>query len=505
MFSQLLKHTSNYTIANILMVIAGLVSFPILTRVLSITEYGVMSFIAVALTLLVAVGKMGMQHATLRFHSEVKAGKRNVDAKAFLSTAILGTCVIGLCVTLLWALISQFIPQTWLNDARLKPLLLLTSVLILVRVCDSALINQLRAQERSGVLAFYSVVRRYVQLALLLTVLLYVAPDVWGFFVATIAGEVLALVAMATWMFWRTPLHPSFFSPELMRAMLSFGLPMLGYELSSVLLSMGDRYIIQKMLGANELGIYSAAYNMCDYIKGALLGSMIAAIQPMYMRLWEEKGVVATSEFLQKFIGVYMMLSMLVIAGMAAIGGELLSVLASQKYRAGEAVVPWVMAGMAIESVVLITGAGLYIQKRSKIIMLLVFLSAVLNLGLNVLLLPSLGLVGAGVATLVSYVFLMLAGIYIGRSTLPLSLPLWPALKFGGIALVMYFSVMQIKFQNGFFTLGLRTAAGLLIYAVLVLALDHQARSGFLSLRHKMLQKLGRLPKVVNNVERGNL
>ncbi len=491
MLSQLLKHTSNYTIGNILMVVAGLVSFPILTRVLSVAEYGMMSFIAVALTLLVAFGKLGMQHATLRFHSEVKAGKRDVDLKAFLATAVLGSCAIGLGVTLLWALVSQFLPQSWLSDSRLKPLLLLTSVLIVVRVFDSALVNQLRAQERSGVLTIYSVVRRYMQLALLLAVLFYVAGNVWGYFVATIVGEVLACVVMGVWMFRQTPLHPGSFSPELMRAMLAFGLPMLGYELSSVLLAMGDRYIIQRLLGAEVLGVYSAAYNMCDYIKAVIFGSMIAASQPIYMRLWEEKGRGITTEFLQKFIHFYLMASMLVIAGMAVVGGELLMVLASQKYRSGEVVIPWVMASMAIESVVLITGAGLYIQKRSKMIMLLVLISAVVNLGLNVILLPSMGIKGSAVATVVSYVFLMLAGMYVGRHTLSLVLPVRSVLTFGGIAFVMYFVVMQIRFENVVLTLAARVVTGLVIYGVLVLVLDSRARSGLGLLKQKIRQKLG--------------
>ena len=52
-------------------------------------------------------------------------------------------------------------------------------------------------------------------------------------------------------------------------------------EFSGRILSMGDRYLIQNILGADSVGVYSAAYNLCDYIRSILLGSLVAAAQPM--------------------------------------------------------------------------------------------------------------------------------------------------------------------------------------------------------------------------------
>jgi O-antigen/teichoic acid export membrane protein len=485
MFSQLLRHASNYTLGNGLLIAAGLVSFPILTRLLSVDEYGLMSLVATALSLLVGVGKLGMQHATLRFHSEIQAGKRSVGSQAFIATVVYGMGAIGLATTLGWALISQVVPAAWWNDPRVQPLMLLTAVLIFVRVMDSAFVNQLRAQERSGTLMIYSVVRRYVALALMLFVMFQVAGNVWGFYAATIAGEVLATAAMAVWLYRRAVPRPADFSSPLFRAMLAFGIPMIGYELSSIVLSMGDRYIIQSLLGAEPLGVYSAAYNMCDYIKSMLFGSLVAAAQPMYMRYWEQEGAGTTTEFLSRFLRLYVMAAMLVVGGLAAIGAELLGFLASAKYREGAEVIPYVVAAMALESVLVITGAGLYLQKRSKTIMLLVLLTAVMNLGLNYLLIPRLGILGAGASMLISYTCLMLAGATLGRRSLRLALPLGALFKFGGIAVAMYLLVTRIDLHSDLATMLARMAAGLLLYAGLTLALDRQAREGVQYLRSR--------------------
>ncbi|MCV5233222.1 hypothetical protein OFC56_39280, partial [Escherichia coli] len=79
----------------------------------------------------------------------------------------------------------------------------------------------------------------YAVLILTIGALLLVAGDLWGFYGATVLAETVATVWLAAWM-WRRG-RPSLkdFDPRLYRNMLVFGLPMIGYELSSVILAMG--------------------------------------------------------------------------------------------------------------------------------------------------------------------------------------------------------------------------------------------------------------------------
>ena len=161
-------------------------------------------------------------------------------------------------------------------------------------------------------------------------------------------------------------MRPKEFSPPLFRAMLAFGIPMLGYELATVMLSMSDRYVIQTLLGAQPLGTYAAAYNMCEYVRQLCLTAFVAAVLPMYPRIWEEQGAEATRTFLQRFLRVYVIAATLVVAGLSAISGEVLALLASEKYRAGAAIVPYVIAGMALDGITMVAGAGLYSRSAAR-------------------------------------------------------------------------------------------------------------------------------------------
>jgi O-antigen/teichoic acid export membrane protein len=476
----LAAHVSNYTLGNALVTLAALVSFPILTRLLTVEEYGVMNLVATALALMVALGKLGMQHAALRFHAEVRVQDGDAGLLRHASTVLFGMGAVGLAATLLWALVSQWLPADWWSDSRVAPLFLFTAVLILVRVLESAFVNPLRAEERSGVLNVYFVVRRWAGLALLLGVLIAVQRDLWGFYAATIVSEVLALMFLAWWCLVRQPVAVAAFSPPMFRAMVVFGLPMLAVELSSVVLSMGDRYLIQHLVGAEALGVYVAAYNLCDYLRAALLAALVAAAQPAYLRVWAEQGAAATALFLRRFVHVYLMVAAWLVAGVSAVGAELLHLLASAKYAGGAVIIPWAMTGLAFDTLVLVLGAGLYLQKRTLTVAALVVVCAVFNIGLNALLIPLFGIVGAGIATMLGYGSLLLLCALAGRRAVETGLPAASAVKFIAFGLVMYVAVSMLETPSEVTTLVVRALAGTALYLGLVLLFDATGRDWLL-------------------------
>lgn len=476
MFSRLLIHLSNYSITSLLGILASVISFPLLTRIFTVAEYGILNLISFTLLLLVVAGKMGIQHAVIRYSSEIRLGRHKAGVATFNATVVFGMAAVGLAVTLLWAGISQLPPRSWWQDERVPLLFLVTSPLIMIRVLDSAVINLLRAEERSGAYAVYSVLRRFLILGVILLVLFCIARNLWGFYGATIATETLAIAALIWWMQRHVRLHPSLFSLPLFQTMLGFGIPMIGYEVASNILSLGDRYVIQALLGAEPLGVYSAAYNMCDYIQMFLIASVGQAVRPMYIRLWHEKGEEATRHFLDRLMHFYIALSLPVVAGLTAIGADLLAFMASAKYSDGAVIIPWVIGGMILDGATVITAAGLYIQKRPREIALIVMGCGVFNILLNLLLIPLMGLVGAAVSTLASYLALVVLAFLAGRRWLPLKMPWYSLLKFSIIAGAMFFVIERISLPGILMTIACKIVAGTVFFACMTLCCDREIR-----------------------------
>lgn len=489
MLRRLILQSSHYTIGSLLVTLASIVSFPIFTRTFSVADYGALNLISSLLLFWTGIGKLGVQQSIARFHAEVVAGKRGISESKYVSTVILGMGATGLAAVAGWALMSLAIPPSWWDNPQVPALLLPLSLLVVVRVVDSAVINILRAQQRSLLYAAYTVARKYLSLALILLLVFHFLPGLEGFYLGTFAVEAVALVVAIAFLLRGARLAPRDFDYPAFRGMVAFGAPMIALELSGIVLSLGDRYVIQALLGSEALGQYSAASNFSDYVRVVLLASIAQAVTPIYSRLWEESGPQATRDFVERALRLYFMVGLPVIAGMAAVGEDVLTVLATDKYAVGPLVVPLLVAGMVVDGAITMLGAGIYIHKQNRRIIPWVAVAAAANIGLNVALLPHLGLPAAAFTTLLGYTFLAVAAWRLGAGLMPMTFPWRHVLKFALLAAIMYAGVMAVPSPGRLAGLALRISAGIAIYAVLVLAFDREARGMLSAVRARLARR----------------
>ncbi len=477
---RLLVQTSHYGVTSLFTMIAGLVTFPILTRVFSVGDYGAMSLIAATLTVSVAVAKVGVQHSIVRYHSEIVAGKSRFTLAQLYSTTFFGMTGSAIVVMLALLLFTHLAPARWIGDPKLSRLFEIASLLIIVQVFESALVNFLRAEQSTVALMKYQITKKYLGLAFILIAVLVISRSLTAFYSATVVSESLALVLLALWMF-RRPERPrprrEDFSRPLYRELLAFGVPMMiGYELSGLILAVGDRYVIDGLIGEVPLGLYAAAYNLCQYVQQMVIASLGQAIMPMYMQMWDQKGVAATSAFIGRSLRTYVMFGVPIVAGLAAVGRELLPALASEKYASAAIILPWVIGGMVVDGTNSMLGAGLFIHRKTRVIMSIVLSCAALNIALNFILVPRIGIKGSAIATLVSYTAAALALGSAGRALLPVALP-WGTLARAAVAsVVMYFVLIHVYPGRRLASVAVRMLVGAPIYGGIMVLIDKEAR-----------------------------
>ena len=492
---RLIVQSSHYGVASVLTMMAGLITFPILTRIFSVADYGLMNLVSATLTVAVAFGKVGIQHSIIRYESEIRAGKGRYTLHQLYSTTLLGMLTTSVLAALVIAIGAQIVPDSWLSDPRLRGLFAIAALLVVIQVTDSVMINILRAEQETTTLMKYQVLKKYAGIAIILGTLFFVARSLKGFYSASIVAEGLAVLLLARALFrsGRRPAPtPSQFSKPMYRDLLKFGIPMMiGYEISGIVLSVGDRYVIDAMVGPEQLGLYSAAYNLCQYVQAAFIASVAQAVIPIYMRLWDQKGKDETSAFIDRSLRSYAILAAPLVAGLAAVGPELLTSLASDKYASAGSVLAWVIAGMVVDNTNGMVGAGLFINRKTRVIMVIVIATALLNIALNVVLVPRIGIVGAAIATLISYTANSLTMAIFGHRLLPVKIPWLSMLRAGAAALAMYFAIRNLLPGHRLVTVGVRVALGAPMYGLIIAAIDPDARA----LVRKGLERLRRRGK----------
>ena len=455
--------------------IAGLVSFPIYTRLLSVSDYGRLGLVMTTVLLVVALGKLGIQHSVVRYYSDFSSEAEVQSRSTFYSTFFLSIIVIGGLLCFLFFLTLRFAGD-WLMEENLKHILLLTSILIFFN-CYSQTINQVfRAEQKPVAYNLLALSSRYGHILFGTIFFILFGRVLYSFFGGVVFMESILFVVLS-YMFLRTrAIGLRYYSFSLLKNSLKYGLPLIGVELSHLILSFGDRYIIQYYLGATSLGIYSAGYGLATYGAEFVTLPVRDAIIPIYMDIYAKRGDKETRVFLGKALRYFSVLAIPVIFGFTAISSELIVLLASSKYAQSYMVVPYVIGGIILYGTWPFFGAGILLHKRTSIMTGLVIISSMLNIILNFVLVPRINIIGAAIATLISYAFYIGMLIIFSFKRFKFRIDYGRICLYSVLSYFMYLGVREISLKNLWINLAIKIITGVLIYLVLVVIFDKEIR-----------------------------
>lgn len=460
---RLYKDSSHYLLGQVGIFLVGFVSFPVFTRVFSVPEYGLMSLALNTVALAAVFSKLGLQHSLVRFYPEY-AHSADPDAKRrYYSTLFWSASSIATLMTLLFVVGVWVAPAGWVS-APVKRLLLFASVLIFVRAVSSIVMNLWRTEGKTKLYSLVNVGTKAATVATILLLLFTWQRSLKAFFAGMIAVEAAVMVGVVLLVWWRRRLVGfGLLDNTFLRHTIAFGLPMVGFELSSLILDNGDRFLVQHFLGAQQLGYYVAAYNLASYVQEAVAAPLNLAMYPIYMNLWVTKGEAETKKFLSEGLEHFVMLAIGIVACVTVTGRDGIVFLSTKKYQEASHLLPLLVASLLIYSLGIYLNAGLLIHKKTFTMARFVFYSSVLNMLLNVLLIPRMHLMGAAVATLVACVFLAAMMGSESLSLLPLRFDFGVLAKSVLGALAAAFAASRLNFDSALLNL---VSKGLLFAAL---------------------------------------
>jgi len=156
-------------------------------------------------------------------------------------------------------------------------------------------------------------------------------------------------------------------------------------------------------------------------------------------------------------------------------GGEILVLLASTKYQQAAVLMPYLAAPLVLHGAISIYTAGMFIHKKTKLILYFTASVGIVNLILNYVLIPRMGITGAALATLISYVFLIILANIFSSKFLTIRLNYQRIIKYIAASMI---AVLLLRFINIEIFLGiiLKLLIGLLIYSAAMWSFDVRIR-----------------------------
>lgn len=444
-----------------------------LTRyLLSPEEYGLLYFAHSALGIGSMAAMLGLPKSTGRYVNEFLATDegqvRHVIRISFTYLVVLAG-IVSLLVTLLHEPLARA-----LGDTALTPFLMVGGAYVGIRALYATLGNIFQGFNRvdyNGLLGAVNGVGRVV-FALGFVLLGFGAL---GAFFGYVIGFGLATLVGGYVLWWR--LLPdlevaSERAEDLTRRILEYSVPTAATRVSVVLDSKVDKVLIGMLAGPAAVGFYTLAEQIVDFciVPARSLGFTISpAIGDREAAGGNDTATRLYEQSMEKMLLLYLPAAV----GLILVAEPAVRYVFGTDYLGAVPVLRLFGIFIVVRAIHKITGNGLDYLGLARIRAIARGTTALGNVGLNILLIPPFGVLGAGIATVVTYSIYTGINVYYMHRELGLR---WMYLagrtaRIAGIALVMGAVVSQIvPYVSGILTLAVAIATGLVVWTVLSVA-----------------------------------
>jgi O-antigen/teichoic acid export membrane protein len=474
-FKTLYQQSSHYLAGRVVVMVLGLLSFPVFTRLFSVEEYGLLNLVVKTVAVFVVVAKMGVQNSVMRFYQDFAIQGDRRTLRSYYSTLYFGIFVFAALATILFDVFIWFAPTRFFSPL-LRQLLLLGSGLIFIRGVFSVLVGFWRVQERTILFNAVDALNKVAVIAVICLLAFTWERSVRAFLGGSLIVEGASVLIASYMLFHQGLIGPGACNSRFFKDAITYGAPLIFYELFGVVLASADRFLVQYYLGSRELGYYSAAYNLSSSLQESVVAPLALALFPIYMRLWATKGREATQTFLSGIFNHFALVSIGIIALVCLVSKDAIVLLASAKFQNAYTLVPLLVAALLLAASHFFIDPGLLIYRKTGIMARIAVYSTGVNIALNVLLLPRLGLYGAGLATLLSYLFMTLLTLHSSFALLPIPLQLERMAKFAMAAAIVFFAFRGLHIKSPLVGLAVKGTLCTAGYLALVLLLDKTFR-----------------------------
>lgn len=426
-FRRLGAESLSYGLAGVIQRFGGFVLAPVLARVFTPDEFGQVTLIAAATGLVGLLAALGLDSAAHRWYWE---RTEDVERRAVLASWV--WCQLVVSTVLAAAIFAAAEPlSTWFfGDAGRSGAIRLAAVAIPLGVIPLVASSALRLRRSP---------RPMVGLAIVGMTVTVVATLLWmrrdpgpeavfvGQVAAGLVGTALGVLVL------RGSIRPSSVRSVRLREMLRFAVPLIPVPVASWIIAMADRFFIDAVRGVEAVALYQV---------GAVAAVLVGLATTAFSLAWgpyslsihrrpdaDARYAAAASR--------YVVLGSTLALAVSLLAGPLVRLIGGTEYPGAAEIVPWLAFAHLAAGAVVIAATGGVIAKDARPFAAAMGVGAAVTLAANVVLVPTLGPVGAAVATLIAQGAAAAVAFIRSSRRHPVRYPFVAAAAFAGTGLVV--------------------------------------------------------------------
>lgn len=429
-----------YVFANIVPRIGALLLVPIYVRLLTSAEYGLLALAATVVGLLSAVYHLGLDAALMRLHFDGEATARG----RLYSTITLFTLGFAGAATLAAIVLGLLLVRDAIFGMTFAPIGTLTLLIAFTGAVGFVPSVFFRATGQPVKFLIFNVGGFALTSSLVVSLVAFAKLGVIGSLLGQLIAGSLVMAYAVTVGIRASGIT---FDRGRLREALAFGVPLVPHAVSGWALRLMDRWLIGLFIGlpASQtlaaVGTYSLGYQVASVVT-ILLTSFNSAWSPYFYRI----GQSAIAFRIHREMTTVVIAGLAVVAvSVSALAPEVVQIIARPGYEGAADVIPVVALGALFQALYTMCVTVVFLSKRTGSLPILTASSALLNLALNVLLIPPFGIVGAAWATAGGYGFFAFATFLYAVRRNPIRVDFRRLLLIAFIGGVTFFLARQVQ------------------------------------------------------------
>lgn len=360
---------------------------PLYTHILTTDEYGVADLIFTLGQLVLPFISLTIFNGLLRY-GLMKDVKPEDALRCATRVFLLGSIAMVL-VTPLLGFVPSIGEWRWFLCAYVISTFSVSNTLVYLKIKDKNTLYSVLSILQTLVLVICN-------LLLLVEVNLGIRGYLWSYIISNCITALCAVILGGMLKDFKTAKYRS----DLMKAMILFSLPYIINDISWWAINSVNKLIIEFMMSSAILGVFTAA---------SKIPSLINALSSIFTQAWglssiKEYDSSNDTTFYEKVYNYYIIFIFGVCIAANTIMKPFMSIYVSDDFFVAWHYVPLLLLGAAFSGLASFMGALLGAVKKSKTLMTSAMLASVVNVVMGIVLIKWVGLWGAAIATLVSYV-----------------------------------------------------------------------------------------------------
>ncbi len=412
-FQRVLSASGLYALSSFAQRGVSFLLLPIYTRFIAPEEYGLLELLNAFTSVLYAILLVGLPSAVAKcFH-------RDCDSDDERASVLWTAIFLDLPVLLLGGLALFFGAEQlgqWLlgTSGQAEAIQLVVTTGIASSIIAIALAG-FRAQERALVFGVLSLLQFLVGMGLNVLFVVHYGMGMrgvlWGNLISNLVALPLTLLAAKQG-------NQVVLNSRLVTPLLHFGVLQIPVMLAQWITNLSDRYVLRLYRDLSEIAVYGVGYKIGMVLQLTLVWPFQLAWPTVAFSISRRPGHQHSLARALTYLTAALVFGIL---GLSLVSRSALPLLVGPNYQDAYQVVPLIALAYALNGIQYCAAPGVHIGGRSQHLSLLATAGAGLNLGLNFLLIPRFGMFGAAASTVVSFLLVAVATLWLSQRAHPVT------------------------------------------------------------------------------------